>query len=170
MLVLNDIRKLAGIVREDESKFLDMINRHSQEQQSVLSLRTVKHLEQMKQRVAELDNLFMRIYEDRVAGRLTEERYSMMSTRYETEQSGLKEEIQTLEAQMQSQKQSEQDEEFFVALVKRYVNVEALDRRMVMELIDKIIIHEAEGKKFCRIGRRQKVEIYYNFIGQLCQF
>jgi site-specific DNA recombinase len=40
--------------------------------------------------------LFIRIYEDNVAGRITDEKFSMMSKTYEDEQAQLKAEIQTL--------------------------------------------------------------------------
>ena len=49
-----------------------------------------------KKRLGELDCLFIRIYEDNVAGRITDEKFSMMSKTYEDEQAQLKEEIQTL--------------------------------------------------------------------------
>ena len=47
---------------------------------------SVKRLEQAQRRMGELDRLFIRIYEDNVAGRINDERFSMMSRSYETEQ------------------------------------------------------------------------------------
>lgn len=46
---------------------------------------SVKRLEQAQRRMGELDRLFIRIYEDNVAGRINDERFSMMSQSYETE-------------------------------------------------------------------------------------
>ena len=41
-----------------------------------------KCLTQAEKRLMELDRLFIRIYEDNVAGRITDERFSMMSRPY----------------------------------------------------------------------------------------
>ena len=51
----------------------------------------------------------------------------------------------------------------FVNLIKKYKNPTELTKEMACEMIDKIIIHEAVGKK---PNRQQQVDIYYNFIGQ----
>ena len=51
---------------------------------------SVKRLEQAQRRMGKLDRLFIRIYEDNVAGRINDERFSMMSRSYETEQEQLK--------------------------------------------------------------------------------
>ena len=56
-----------------------------------------KRLEQEQRSMGELDRLFIRIYEDNVAGKITDERFSMMSQSYEDEQTQLKAEIQTLQ-------------------------------------------------------------------------
>ena len=48
---------------------------------------SIKRLEQAQRRMGELDRLFIcRIYEDNVAGKITDERFSMMSQSYEDEQ------------------------------------------------------------------------------------
>ena len=49
-----------------------------------------KTLKQAEKRIAELDKLFTRLYEDNVLGRLSDERFTMMSAGYEEEQAKLK--------------------------------------------------------------------------------
>ena len=61
---------------------------------------SIKRLEQAQRRMGELDRLFIRIYEDNVAGKITDERFSMMSQSYEDEQVQLKAEIQTLQRRL----------------------------------------------------------------------
>lgn len=51
----------------------------------------------------------------------------------------------------------------FIKLIKKYKQPAELTKEMACELIDKIVVHEAEGKK---PNRQQQVDIYYNFIGQ----
>ena len=49
-----------------------------------------KRLAQAEKRIGELDRLFIRIYEDNIAGRLDDERFAMMSKNYTVEQKDLK--------------------------------------------------------------------------------
>lgn len=62
-----------------------------------------KRLAQAEKRLGELDRLFARIYEGNVAGRITDEKLSMMSKTYEDEQAQLKEEIQALQQEIEVQ-------------------------------------------------------------------
>jgi hypothetical protein len=53
----------------------------------------------------------------------------------------------------------------FIGLVRRYTNFDELTASMLNEFVEKILVHEAEvARKGHR--RRQKVEIYLNFIGK----
>lgn len=56
------------------------------------------------------------------------------------------------------------DMESFMALAKKYADFEELTPLMINEFIDKIIVHESNGVR--GFGRKQKIEIYFNFIGQ----
>lgn len=51
----------------------------------------------------------------------------------------------------------------FIKLIKKYKEPTELTAEMACELIDKIVVHEAVGKK---PNRQQQTDIYYNFIGQ----
>ena len=64
-----------------------------------------KRLTQAEKRIGELDRLFIRIYEDNVAGRLDDERFAMMSKNYTEEQKGLKAEVKGLQQQIHEQEQ-----------------------------------------------------------------
>jgi len=52
----------------------------------------------------------------------------------------------------------------FVELVKKYVHVEYLDREIVVELIDNIVISERYKKDGVK---QQDIKIKYKFIGEL---
>ncbi len=53
--------------------------------------------EQSKKRIAELDKLIERIYTDNVMGKISDERFAIMSANFETEQKELRESLSTLE-------------------------------------------------------------------------
>ena len=51
----------------------------------------------------------------------------------------------------------------FVELIKKYKYPTEITQELVRELIDKIIVYQAQGKK---PNRTQQVDIYFNFIGK----
>ena len=62
-----------------------------------------KRLERNENRIAELKRLFIRIYEDNACGRLSDERFDMLSLTYETEQKQLETECVTLRQEIEVQ-------------------------------------------------------------------
>ena len=75
-------------------------------------------LRQNEKRIAELDKLFTRLYEDNVAGKITDERFTMMSKTYEDEQHKLKEEVNALAAFIETKEQKAEDITQFVNIVE----------------------------------------------------
>lgn len=55
-----------------------------------------KRMAQAEKRIGKLDRLFIRIYEDNVAGTLDDEKFAMMSKNYTQEQKDLKTEVKSL--------------------------------------------------------------------------
>ena len=83
--------------------------------------------------------------------------------KYDQEQRDLEKRITELEEQTENVKTQNIQPERFIELIRKYKDVEELTRPMVRELIDKVIVYPPEGHK---PSRTQKVEIYFNFIGQ----
>ena len=84
-----------------------------------------------------------------------------MTADYEAEQERLKLEIETTEEWVEQRQAMGDDLDAFIALTKKYVDVTELTQTIVNEYIKKIIIHapDKSGGK-----RRQKVEIFFNFV------
>ena len=60
-----------------------------------------KRLTKAEKRAAELDQLFIRLYEDNVSGKVSDERYAMLSGNYEAEQANLKQSIQAMKNRLE---------------------------------------------------------------------
>jgi len=78
-----------------------------------------KRLAQAEKRIGELDRFFLKIYEDTANSKLSDERFSMMSATYESEQTELKAEVKKLQEEIQVQEQQIQNLEVFIQRVKR---------------------------------------------------
>ena len=88
--------------------------------QSEESLRRYrKRLAQAEKRIGELDRLFIRIYEDNVAGKLDDDHFAMMSKSYTEEQKDLKAEVKGLQQQILEQEQQAENLEQFIKRVKK---------------------------------------------------
>lgn len=66
-------------------------------------------MEKGKRRVLELNGIFKKLYEDRVSGRLTDERFDMLSQDYENEQHILIARMEQLEQEIECHTEKAQD-------------------------------------------------------------
>ena len=121
-----------------------------------------KRLAQADKRLVELDRLFIHIYEDNVAGKLSDERFSMMSQSYEDEQTQLKAEIQTLQQDIEVQERQIENLEQFIQRVHKYTDLQELTPYSLRELVKAIYI-EASDKSSGK--RRQNIRISYDLVG-----
>ena len=165
-LVLKDIRRLLRSYRKNKDGFRAFLeNRCS----GISSKRIVmlKHeLDKAQERVAELDHLLNKLYEDNALGKIPDNRYVQMSNRFEDEQSKLKESVNEMSSELAKYKLTTDETEKFTSVIDKYTDIKELDDIIINEFIDKIFVHHKEdidGKTF------QQVEIYYKFVGNLNQ-
>ena len=123
-----------------------------------------KRLAQAEKRLGELDRLFVRIYEDNVAGKLDDERFAMMSKSYTEEQKNLKAEVKGLQQQIHEQEQQAENIEQFVQRVKRNSTLTELTPYALRELVKAVYV-DAPDKSSGK--RRQKVHIEYDLVGYI---
>lgn len=123
-----------------------------------------REVEQAKKRIAELDRIFKRIYEDDINGTISHERFLKLSAEYEAKQKELTEKVKTEQQEVDTYEQSKMDFDSFATIIRKYVGITELTPTIVNEFIQKIVVHAPEkidGKRF------QKVEIIFNFVGEL---
>lgn len=122
-----------------------------------------KRIAKEEKRIAELNTLIRRIYEDNVSGKLTDKRFEVLSKEYEQEQSELEQSIMKLQVEIDGFNADSVRADRFIEIVKRYTDFTELTAPMILEFIEKIVVHEADKSS----GERyQQVDIYLNFIGR----
>ena len=95
-----------------------------------------------------------------VFGRLSDDLYQTLSTKYDAETRGLKicaAEIQALLTEATTKTQGIQD---FTDLLAPYANITELDEELVHTLIEKIIVHEKEIINVKRHSHRNLLPLY----------
>ena len=164
-LVFDAIKAVSVFVRDSEEEFIHLV-REASELQSMEAAKIQKEqLAKSHKRHTELDALIKRLYEDKVAGSLSEKRFEILSREYENEQEDLERQITDLKAGLERFKDDSERANKFVEIVRRYTNFDELTGTMLNEYVDKILIHESEGERQ-GYGRTQRVEVYLNFIGK----
>ena len=163
-VVLERIRAVTDYIRADVEGFQEdwlMCRREEQEK----SIREDKRrLEKAKKRLADIDKLITRIYEDMVLGNLSQERYQKMLEGYEAEQAALGNEVIGLEDWVATREEMEDNVDQFLALMEKYVDIPELTPTIVNEFIKQIIVYapdKSSGK------RTQKVKIVFNFLEEV---
>ena len=121
-----------------------------------------KQLERNEKRITELKRLFIKIYEDNAKGKLSDERFDMMSQSYEAEQKQLEAEVITLREEIQVQERQNENIERFIQTAHKYVGIEELDPYALRELVQAIYV-DAPDKSSGK--RRQNIHIKYDGIG-----
>ncbi len=160
-LVLERIRAVNAFIRQDVDGFQEEWLRCRREDQEKNLRDDRRRMEKAKKRLADLDLLISRLYEDSVLGTLSMERYRKMSADYEAEQERLRLEIEETKEWVLQQEEMNESLDAFIALAEKYVEVPELTQAIVNEYIKKIVVY-APDKSGGR--RQQKIKIYFNFL------
>lgn len=123
-----------------------------------------RRLEKAKKRLADIDVLMTRIYEDMALGNLSRERYQKMTEGYEAEQAALNNEVIGLEDWVATREEMEDNLDQFLALMEKYVDIPELTPTIVNEFIKQIIVYAPEK---VNSKRTQKVKIVFNFLEEV---
>lgn len=162
-VVLTDINRLIAFANQYKDDFIKILEKNSgmEFQNQLKSAET--EIEKLVKRNEEIDRLFGAIYEDKIKGNLSEERFSKMSKGYEDEQAENKKKISALSEQIKSDAKNIDTTKLFLDIVENTTHLEKLTAEVVREFIDKIVVHH---RKEAGGITTQKVEIYYNVIGK----
>ena len=163
-VILGEIRRLTKFASKYEAQFAEAVMGLSQ-QYAVTERETMKRqLYSLQARDRELDNLFERLYEDNVAGKITDERFARMSKKYEEEQAEITEKMKSLKAAIDQSASQAMTSDMFISTVRKYTRAKKLTSRMLNELIQYIEVHQAE--KVDGVWE-QHLTIHYHCIGAI---
>ena len=163
-VLLLEIQRMTTFLQDKEESFVNLLMDKSLKQ----ALRERKHREKelatITARCRELETLFTKTYEDNASGKLSDERFMMITKRYDDEQLALKKKISTLQAEIEADEKHKQSASSFLRAVRKYTDIKELTPVILNELVEKIVVHHAQG---LGKNRTQQLEIYYNFVGVL---
>lgn len=165
ILIRETLKEIIRFSEEDEAAFEKLVKDTVAAHQSAEAKNSQQRLAECKSRVEELEKLLCKIYEDNALGKLPDKRYQMLSNQYEAEEAALDAEIRKLQVEEEKQKKTTFSASRFMGLIRKYRDFEELTAPMLIELIDRILVHERDIKG-CP-DSPQTIEIYFNFLGKL---
>ncbi|MDL2231984.1 recombinase family protein [Ruminococcaceae bacterium OttesenSCG-928-L11] len=161
-LILETIRRVSAYARDNEEEFVAALREASSIRQADTAKAHAKRITKNRKRIAELDTLFRKTWEDNAAGKLSDKRFTQLSEGYEREQSELEQETASLQAELDSFEADNQSTGRFLELVRKYTDFTELTAPMLHEFVEKVVVHEANKSS----GKReQRVDIHLSFIG-----
>jgi hypothetical protein len=163
-VILETIQYACKSVQMDEAAFMEAVHSASAIREKTEEKQSRRALKKQEKRFAELDALLKKVYEDNALGKLSDRRYEMLSSEYETEQDALAASIQEIKGQLEQYEEDTDRSGEFLSLVHKYTEITELTPAIINEFVEKVLVHKAEMVDGERV---MELEVYLNFIGKV---
>lgn len=115
-------------------------------------------------RIAEIDRLLRKLYEDYALDRIPETRYDALSAEYEREQAAIEAALAGEKRMADASRTGSERIEQFMALTAKYRDCTEYSDEVLRQFVEKVVVHEtqrdADGE------RSREIEVYLSFIGK----
>ena len=157
--VLRKIRECARTSLMDGKAVADRLTNTCEAEQREQREAMERSLTRDEERIKVLDKMVMRLYEDMIAGRISEQNFNTMLEKTQTEQAELKAKVSEGRKRLSDEVQLANDAKQWVEAIQEYANITELDAATLNRLIKEIVVHERidEDKT-----RHISIEIHFN--------
>ena len=163
-IVLESMQRILLNVQAFEKEFArKQMDCYTEDKKKQLAAKR-RELSKAKKRIAEIDALIQKIYEDNASGKLSDERYATLSLSYEEEQKTLKAAVPELQSFLETETDKTESLQRFIQKVKQFTELKALTPELIHEFVDKIVVY---APRYLDGKRVQLLDIYYSGVGIL---
>ncbi len=163
-IVLESMQRILLNVQAFEKEFArKQMDCYTEDKKKQLAAKR-RELSKAKKRIAEIDALIQKIYEDNASGKLSDERYATLSLSYEEEQKTLKSAVPEMQAYLETETDKTESLQKFVQKVKQITELQALTPELIHEFVDRIVVY---APRYLDGKRVQLLDIYYSGVGIL---
>lgn len=160
-IVLHNLKTVTAFARDNPDEFYAMATQNG-EAEAKKFYKTAEHEKlQIEKRIKELDNIIRYLYEDRVCGRITPERYDVMVNGYEQEQAELRQELASITERINELDMREKCIQEFMDKAKSYIEMPKLSPELLRLFIRRIEVYEKSEKYSRTCGN--PIIIHYAF-------
>ena len=161
-IVTDHLSNMMRFASAFEDEFVKLVVDEHYKQILIQQRKNQQALEMASAREREVDVLYEKLFEEKVLGNLSEERFKKLSYKYEDEQTELRQKLKHLKAIVADEKKHEMNAEGFLHLVRTYTDMQELTYEILHAFVDKIVVHHREKVYGEQV---QRVEIYYKMVG-----
>ena len=159
-----ELRRLVEMLEIDELYFAQLLLRKNDEEREKDKKFLETELQKAIARSNTVSQLYEKLYEDNVIGKVSDEWFVELSHKYEKERMDLKAKIADTRHKIEELKNTNSEYGKFISAIRRFMQMDNLTSPLLQELIDHIDIFETEGTGK---SRTQRIVIYYRFIGYI---
>lgn len=143
-LLTNNLSSIVKFANCFEDKFVKIVIDENYKKVVATQKKNQNEVQKLIARDKEIDNLVEKLFEEKVLGNLSAERFAKLSTKYDAEQVELKSKIQNLETIVYEEKSHELNVNAFLESVHKYSDIKELTSEILHEFIDKVVVHHRE--------------------------
>lgn len=162
-LLLKELRYVTEAANKNLEKFAKMLLKRAEKRADVSMNSLSREKQTCEKRISEIDRMIKKLFEQSVTGSLTQERFASLTADYEAEQSELKKKLFDINEKLGSLDTTGKDIDRFIAVAKKYADFETLTPEIIIEFVDKILVHQAQIDEDG--SKSQQLDIYFNYIG-----
>ena len=158
-LVLDQIRECAQAALQDEDAVAGRLSDACAAEQSAQREALERSLAKDEERIEMLDKMVLRLYEDRMEGRISEENFDLMLHKTQAEQAQLRERAARDRKKLADEEKLVHDARQWAEAIREYADITELDAATLHRLVKEIVVHESIDAG--RI-RHITIEIHFN--------
>ena len=140
--VLHKIRAAAAAALMDDTEVLDRLTDVCQTEERQQAEALARQVMKDEERLAVLERMVMKLYEDMISGRISEQNFDMMMGKAQSEQAELKARLDEEKRQLADQSKLTADTRRWVEMIRKYADIQELDADTLQRLIREITVHE----------------------------
>ena len=162
--VLEAISDLSDFVRCYEPVFLYLLSKKNNAMRQKEYQQLQQAVEDGTKRIAEIDRLIEKVFEQNAGGILSDERFAKMLQNYEKEQKALTQEVEENRQTLQNAEQRVVDLRLVLRTLREMTDIKELTPTLVNSLIERIEVHNSDKSS----GHSHvKVDIYFTAVGMI---
>jgi len=161
-IVAAEIKAHAQAVTLDEAGVVEKLKRNIAHHDEQRLTDAQQEISKLRRRVQQLEAVTAKLYEDKYSGAVSEGTFKVLAQKNEQERLAKAERLEALLSEINQVQQETAAIHNWTALIRKYLNLQELDRAAIDELIDHIEIGErtvVDGQ------RRQDIKVFYRFVG-----
>lgn len=158
--LLEKLNFLINLAKQGEDFLRKEINKQKDTDSLLNDLGIV--LEEKETRLHEIDRLIQALYEKYILRKIQEDRFYSLDRSFDEEKMSLIKEIKLLQQKQDDLKNQKKNVFVFLQILSNYENLSEINRVVVNELIDKIVISRQKGTNHFR-----SIEVFFKHVGKI---